>query len=535
MGAALRPMGSGRIHGAAFHHEALGEAAHRQAVRRLERAVHRLRRERPEFSAGEPVWPWQRLLFAALAIALVAGAAAAPRATQSMLLAMLSLPFLCVVLLRALALWHARSRPSRRREQSPSGLTHPAFPSRSAGSASPLGEAMLPRYSVLVPLYREAHVVPGLLEALARIDYPSSKLEILLVVESIDRETRAALRAAALAPHMRVVVVPDGMPRTKPRALAFALEVARGDYVVVYDAEDVPEPDQLRRALERLRSAPRVGCVQARLNIYNSDETWLTRQFTIEYTALFDCLLPTLERLKLPVPLGGTSNHFPRAVLDEVGGWDPFNVTEDADLGIRLARAGWQVEVLSSTTWEEAPAQFKVWLGQRTRWLKGWMQTYLVHMREPLRLARELEAKRFLGLQVLMGGLILSALVHPWFCMFALLDAVQGQMLVVPGSLTGRALWWLGAFNLVTAYVTGIVLGSVAVARRGRLDLARHAVLMPLYWLMISLAAYRALGQLIAAPHLWEKTEHAARSRRTGPMSPRSLKEPAGAALEPQL
>ncbi len=313
---------------------------------------------------------------------------------------------------------------------------------------------------------------------------------------------------------MRILVVPEGEPRTKPRALNYALELATGDYVTVYDAEDVPEPDQLLKALAVLRSNERIGCVQSRLNIYNSADSWLTRQFTIEYTALFDCLLPALERLGLPVPLGGTSNHFPRAVLEAVGGWDPFNVTEDADLGMRLARAGLSVEVLASTTWEEAPRSYRVWRGQRTRWLKGWMQTYLVHMREPFRLARELGLRRFLGFQVLMGGLLLSALVHPWFYLLAALDAAQGHLTVIPDAWPGRALWWLGLFNLVTGYATGVALGTVAVRARGQGALALHALLMPAYWLLISLAAYRALWQLAVAPYLWEKTEHGAAGSR---------------------
>jgi cellulose synthase/poly-beta-1,6-N-acetylglucosamine synthase-like glycosyltransferase len=215
--------------------------------------------------------------------------------------------------------------------------------------------------------------------------------------------------------------------------------------------------------------------------------------------------------LRLPVPLGGTSNHFPRRVLEEVGGWDPYNVTEDADLGIRLARSGWRVEILHSTTWEEAPETLRTWLGQRKRWLKGWMQTYLVHMREPLRLLDELGLRSFIGLQVLMGGLLLSALVHPWFYALALLDAAYGILAVAGNSLTGQILWWLGLFNLVTGYATGVALGCLAVWRRGRGSLAAHTLLMPVYWLLISYAAYRALWQLVTAPFYWEKTEHRAR------------------------
>jgi cellulose synthase/poly-beta-1,6-N-acetylglucosamine synthase-like glycosyltransferase len=424
------------------------------------------------------------------------GAVLAPEPTLVALLAVMAVPFLLVVALRAVSLWHLLAgRPPPRNS-----------------STAPIDLGAVPLYTVLVPLYRESAVVPHLLRALARLDYPAAKLEVLLIVERVDLETRAALRRARLAPHMRVLVVPDGTPRTKPRALQYALQFAHGDYVVVYDAEDVPAPDQLRRALAALRAAPdRLGCLQAQLNIYNSRTSWLTRQFTIEYTVLFDCILPTLERLRLPVPLGGTSNHFPRAVLDAVGGWDPFNVTEDADLGIRLARAGWHVGVLPSTTWEEAPPTFSVWRGQRTRWLKGWMQTCLVHMRSPSRLWRELGARRFLGLQVLMGGLILSALVHPWFYELVALDLWQGRLFGVPGSLVGHSLLWIGVFNVIAGYISAIALGSVSAARRGRLGLAAHALLMPVYWLGISFAAYRALGQIVSAPYYWEKTEHFAR------------------------
>ncbi len=447
-----------------------------------------------------PLWSWQKAAFAGAAAAIAAGAVTAPRGTLAALMAFLALPFFCVVVLRAIALGQT-GNVSRSAERSP----------EIARGAS------LPRYSVLVPLLREATVVPALVAALRRIDYPADKLEILFIVESFDAETRAALEAGPLPEGARIVVVPEGEPRTKPRALNYALEFATGEYVTVYDAEDVPEPDQLLKALAVLRSRQSIGCVQSRLNIYNSADTWLTRQFTIEYTALFDCLLPALERLSLPVPLGGTSNHFPRAVLESVGGWDPFNVTEDADLGIRLARAGLSVEVLASTTWEEAPRSFVVWRGQRTRWLKGWIQTYLVHMREPFRLARELGVRRFLGFQVLMGGLLLSALVHPWFYVLAALDAAHGLLTVVPDSWAGRALWWLGVFNLVIGYATGVALGTVAVRARGQSSLAVHALLMPAYWLLISLAAYRALLQLAVAPYLWEKTEHGGVSRRDCP------------------
>jgi cellulose synthase/poly-beta-1,6-N-acetylglucosamine synthase-like glycosyltransferase len=433
-----------------------------------------------------------------------AGAATASIALDEivfLLATILVLPFFCVAALRTLALWHTAIRP------------HPAA---EAGIIE-IGSPHLPRYTLLIPLYDEAAIVPDLVTALDAIDYPKDRLQILLILEADDSATQHAIEGLSLPPQIATVVVPDGQPRTKPRALNYALRQATGDLVVVYDAEDVPEPDQLRRAARLLATNPRLGCVQARLNVLNAGETWLTRQFAIEYTVLFDCLLPTLQRLRLPVPLGGTSNHFSRTVLEEVGAWDPFNVTEDADLGIRLARSGWDVKVLASTTWEEAPANFTSWRNQRTRWLKGWMQTYLVHMRQPLRTARDLGWFPFFGLQVLMGGVILSALVHPWFYAVIAWEAAYGPLISLRHDTLSNAVKWIGITNLVLGYVSGVALGCVAVAERGRLKLAGWAIFMPVYWLLISLAAYRALFQLVTTPYSWEKTHHRPRAAFTHP------------------
>jgi cellulose synthase/poly-beta-1,6-N-acetylglucosamine synthase-like glycosyltransferase len=280
--------------------------------------------------------------------------------------------------------------------------------------------------------------------------------------------------------------------------------------VVVYDAEDRPQPDQLRRALEAFRCGPpRLGCVQAQLNVYNPLDSWFTRQFTLEYSALFDSILPALVRLGLPVPLGGTSNHFRRETLAAAGAWDPFNVTEDADLGFRLARRGWRTAVLASTTWEEAPAGFRSWFRQRTRWLKGWMQTYLVHTREPWRLGAELGLGGALGFHALMGGLVLLALLHPLFYAILAYHAVSGQLLAPAQSQADAAIWAMAWVNLAAGYLTSIAAGVVSAWRRGhRHGLAWSALTMPLCWLLASAAAYRALYQLATDPYLWEKTEH---------------------------
>ncbi len=447
-----------------------------------------------EFSANRPLVRWQRWALIATIVALSLGAVTAARATLAVLLALLAIPFFCVVLLRtsALVLLFGRSKAQR--------------------IAPAMSEDALPHYSVLVPLYEEAEIVPDLIEALGAIDYPSGKLDIQLIVESADPQTYAAVFEADLPDHIHTNVIATSPPQTKPQALNHALKSAKGDLVVVYDAEDMPDAQQLRRAAALLNSEAGIGCVQACLNVYNPLESFLTRQFTIEYTALFDCILPTLRRLGFPVPLGGTSNHFPRRVLNDLGGWDPYNVTEDADLGICLARAGYHVEILRSTTWEEAPSTFSIWLRQRTRWLKGWMQTYLVHMRRPRRLRHELGARGFVGLQVFMGGVLLSVLVHPWFYVLALLDLWSGAGFMSEASANGSALWWIAVFNLVAGYAAGVALGAAAVSARGWYRLALSSLWMPAYWLLISLAAYRALWQLLTAPFYWEKTAHRARA-----------------------
>lgn len=479
--------------------ELLDRAPPDDRQRRIRRAIAGLLQWRPVLSAGMPIWTWQ-LLAIAMITGLVAGEAlAAPDVAHTTLLLLLTLAFLPVVVLR-LAITALGLLPQVRS----------ADPDR-------IPDADLPVYSVLVPMFREGAVLPDLVAALSALDYPAAKLDVLLVLESVDEETQRTAAALDLPGFMRVIVVPDSQPRTKPKALNYALQFARGDYVVVYDAEDAPEPDQLRQAIATFAESPAgTVCLQGRLNIHNVREGWLTRQFALEYSVLFDVILPGLTRLGLPIPLGGTSNHFPRPVLDRWLGWDPFNVTEDADLGIRLARTGGHVDILSSTTWEEAPVRLGSWFRQRTRWIKGWMQTYLVHTRQPLRLLRELGPAAFVGFHIYSGGLILSALVFPHFCALVAIEVWQSSWLSLPESLPSGALWSLAIFNLTVAYLTSVVGAVVAAWRRKRIWLIGEVLLMPVYWVLISFAAYRAVFQLATAPHFWEKTEHRPRNRRRG-------------------
>jgi cellulose synthase/poly-beta-1,6-N-acetylglucosamine synthase-like glycosyltransferase len=340
-------------------------------------------------------------------------------------------------------------------------------------------------------------------------DWPRDRLDIKLVLEEDDIETRAEVERYLPGPPFDVIVVPRIGPRTKPKALAFAHLFSRGAFVTVYDAEDDPHPRQLREAFARFRAEPELACVQAPLLIDNPDPTWIARLFAIEYSALFDGLLPYLASKGLPLPLGGTSNHFRRAALDEIGGWDPFNVTEDADIGLRLARGGYRVGTITLPTYEEAPVSFGAWMRQRSRWFKGWMQTCLVHTRQPLRLARDLGLKRTIGFAAIQLGMVFSALLHPFF--IVLLIAFVAE----PSAILARAdgvlvatLAAIGLLNLFAGYAAMTTLASRTLPLRGLRRIETALIWLPLYWLLMSVAIYRAFFQLLLRPHYWDKTTH---------------------------
>jgi cellulose synthase/poly-beta-1,6-N-acetylglucosamine synthase-like glycosyltransferase len=374
----------------------------------------------------------------------------------------------------------------------------------------------LPVYTIIAALYREAASVEQLVDALARIDYPLEKLDIKLVIEADDHETRAAIARLKRGPSLEVIIAPAFGPRTKPKALNVALPFARGTFTAVYDAEDCPEPDQLRQALDTfLAGGDDLACVQACLTIDNTADSWLAGLYTAEYAGQFDVFLPGLAALRMPLPLGGTSNHFRTAILRETGAWDAYNVTEDADLGMRLARFGYRSSVIESTTYEEAPARFVPWLRQRTRWFKGWMQTWLVHMRQPVKLLRDLGLPALLTFQLMVGGNVLAALVHPLFVAgFIYTLATGGPMWGGDGASIAMTAGLYGV-SIALGYVASAFLGGVGLLRRGLLSTGWVLLFTPIHWLLLSLAAWRALYQLVRAPYRWDKTDHGfARSSR---------------------
>ncbi|WP_234983301.1 glycosyltransferase [Demequina sp. NBRC 110053] len=370
-----------------------------------------------------------------------------------------------------------------------------------------LEDSELPVYTVLVPVFREANIVHRLVTNLGALDYPTDKLEVLILVEGEDDETRDAIEASGTPDYMTVVVVPRGKPQTKPRACNVGLAMCTGEFVVIYDAEDAPDPLQLKKSFLAFRHAgERTAVMQAQLNYFNARENLLTRMFTLEYSYWFDYMLPGLDVDTLPIPLGGTSNHFRTSMLRELGGWDPFNVTEDADLGIRAGALGYRVGIVDSVTWEEANTSIPNFIRQRSRWIKGYMQTSLVHARSPRRLVRELGWRRVWGFALLIGGTPLTFLgvlpfmvitVVTWLTPEEFFDAY-----FPPAVLAVCLLNFLIGNGLI------IYLNMMGPFKRGAFWLVPWALLNPLYWVLHSIAAYKGLGQLIVRPHYWEKTEH---------------------------
>ncbi|MGH6770564.1 MAG: glycosyltransferase family 2 protein [Xanthobacteraceae bacterium] len=383
---------------------------------------------------------------------------------------------------------------------------HASRPHQKGRELAPTWRALLHDNPLFRRWSREVRAACGVCAIIP--DYPPEKLDIKLVIEPYDLETLNALKRLELRAPFEIIVAPDVGPRTKPKALNAALPFARGTFTVVFDAEDRPEPDQLRRAVAAFMADDHdLACVQARLTIDNTEDSWLARLFTAEYATQFDLFLPGIARLGLPLPLGGSSNHFRSDALRQAHAWDSYNVTEDADLGMRLARFGYRASVIDSTTYEEAPAYFAPWLRQRTRWFKGWLQTWFVHMRRPLQLWRELGTAGFLTFQLVVGGSVLAALIHPVFFGWFVYAIAAGQPIADING-TPSVLILLFGMAWAAGYFVTVVLALRALARRGLLSSARALVFVWVHWLLLSMAAWRAAIQLVRDPHRWEKTEH---------------------------
>ncbi|MEK7643433.1 MAG: glycosyltransferase [Patescibacteria group bacterium] len=367
-----------------------------------------------------------------------------------------------------------------------------------------------PTYTIFCPLYKEWQVLPQFVTAMSRLDYPKDRLQIMLLLEEDDVETVKRAKAYDLPPNFEITVVPHSMPKTKPKACNYGLIYATGDYSVIYDAEDVPDSDQLKKAvLAFQRSGPDVVCVQAKLNFYNSHQNILTRIFAAEYSLWFDLVLTGLQSINAPIPLGGTSNHFRTDDLVELKGWDAFNVTEDCDLGMRLVKQGHKTAIVDSMTMEEGTSRYKNWFRQRSRWIKGYIQTYLVHMRNPRAFKQSMSEPHLVAFQFIVGGKILSMFINPlmWVITFTYFAFRPIAGPIIEPFFPGPILI-MGVLSFVFGNFLYLYYYMVACAKRGYDDLIMYVFFVPFYWLSMSGAAWMAMYEMVVRPHYWQKTIH---------------------------
>ena len=457
-------------------------------------AVFALAELDPDMSAQKVVTPPQIIVIYLLLSVVLAGLAFKPVLTLVLINALLTLFYTGNFLFKAVLVWVG-------------GDAQEASAQAIKAEAGLLRDEDLPVYTVLVPMFKEPEVLPILANALRQLDYPLAKLDIKIVLEEGDHETIDAARNLSLEGVFEILRVPASHPQTKPKACNFALRYSRGDFLVIFDAEDKPEPDQLKKVIAAFRqSSPNTACIQCRLNYYNARENWLTRMFTLDYSLWFDLMLPGLERLGIPIPLGGTSNHFRMNVLRELNAWDPFNVTEDADLGIRLTQKGYRVGVIDSTTFEEANVSIPNWVRQRSRWIKGYMQTFLVHTRRPVHLFRTIGPAGVFGFVFFIGGTFLSGLLNPVFWSVFAIWMIIGSDNLAP--YFPPEILYLSLLNLLAGNGLLIYLTMVAPFRRRWVDLAPWGLTVIGYWVLMTVASYKALSQLVFNPFYWEKTQH---------------------------
>jgi len=467
----------------------IGEEARQHA---LHRAVNRLREEDPIRSASVAVVRWQRVLLWTALLVTIAFALWNPLQTAVVLIALSTLGYVLTMIDRVLIFRQ--------------GLAYRAIViSDEEARATP--DSRLPRYTILVPAYDEPDVVGDLLAAMGRLEYPADKMQVLLLLEADDEVTITAAANYQSSESVTIVLVPPAEPRTKPKACNYGLEFATGEIITIYDAEDLPEPLQLRRTVAAFaKLPPEVVCLQSKLAYHNAHQNLLTGWFTAEYNLWFGYLLPGLMRSKSPIPLGGTSNHLRREVLDEIGAWDPFNVTEDADLGLRIHALGYRTAVLDSVTMEEANSDPINWIRQRSRWYKGYLQTWLVHIRRPVQMWRSVGPRAFVRLTLILAGTPIIAVLNLLFWFITILWFL-GQPAVV-----GDVFPWFVYFPSLVALIVGngitLYMNLLALREDDRADLIVPALTVSAFFVMMSIAAAKGMYQLIRNPSYWEKTFH---------------------------
>ncbi len=446
-------------------------------------------------SAIETFVMWQKALIASVIVLIGIGLVINPITTVIAFTAVLSAIYFADVLFNLFVILKS--------------LHFPPELSYSEKQVSEINDALLPTYTVLCPLYKEAEVLEAFVRNISLVDWPKDKLDVMLLLEEDDKVTLDKAKELRMPDYIRTVVVPHSFPKTKPKACNYGLHMATGEYVVIYDAEDIPHPSQLKKVYLAFKELPEnTVCVQAKLNYHNPSHNLLTRLFTAEYSLWFDVVLPGFQSIDTAIPLGGTSNHFKTATLRKLHGWDAFNVTEDCDLGIILFREGYKTAIIDSVTLEEANSNVKNWIRQRSRWIKGYMQTYLVHMRNPIELFRQYGLHVFV-LHLVVGARMYFMLINPllWI-MTASYFIFYKYVGPTIESFYPTIVFYMAAFSLIVGNFVALYNYMIGCAKRGHWELIKYVFFVPFYWILVSISAVMAAYQLIVKPHYWEKTNH---------------------------
>lgn len=362
-----------------------------------------------------------------------------------------------------------------------------------------------PFYTILLPIYKEKKIFPQLFRAIENLDYPKNKLEVILLTEEDDIEIQEYLKTWEFPLWWKKIIVPDYPPKTKGKALNYGLKEAKGKYLVIYDAEDIPDRNQLKKAVVGFtKVSDKTICLQAKLNYYNPYQNILTKWFTAEYSTWFDLYLPGIDTIKAPIPLGGTSNHFKTDILKKLYGWDPFNVTEDCDLGTRIFASGYLTKIFDTTTWEEANSKLSNWIKQRSRWVKGYIQTYMVHMRHPFNLIRKIGFINFLHFNLIIGGNFFVLCFNPIAWTLLIFWVLAPQKFYFPNFF-----FLVTTPVLIMGNVIFVLLNVMGSLKRKYYRLIIPSFFSPIYWILMSIGAWKGLFQFFKKPHFWEKTDHA--------------------------
>ncbi len=364
-----------------------------------------------------------------------------------------------------------------------------------------------PLVTILVPLKQENEVIHQTFSAISNLNYPSSSIQGIIIVESTDTLTKKSIETSIIPDGFEVMEIPTLPPFTKGRAIQRALLVAKGKYITIYDAESRPEPNQVIKAVEILEKEKGKTCLQSIIRIENAKENEITSFFASEFWDWYDKRMVNLHKRGIPFGLGGNSFFLATETLKEVGGWDPFNVTEDAELTVRLIKNNVDIKLMNSITHEACPSTMKNWIKQRTRWSKGLLTTSIIHLISGKFGFKGFTFKQWyhFWLRMYVGNLI------PFFFAFIFILFLFQSFSYENFVLVNIVL----AINLVPSLIVSMWADKKNFNTMGiKIRIHNLFAVTLIYWGMYLWAGFRANYEFLFSPLKWHKTDHSNASPR---------------------